>query len=89
MDKPTSCMQANKMCHLQVATGGKENDLKLWDGNKPEKPVFQAKNVSQNMCGKLFTLNIRYKMIGLTFECQCGSIRSVLSQPLEVNPPLQ
>ena len=45
MDKPTSCMQANKSCYLQVATGGKENDLKIWDGNKPEKPVFQAKNV--------------------------------------------
>jgi len=41
-------MRANKTCHLQVATGGKENDLKIWDGNKPEKPVFQAKNVKQN-----------------------------------------
>lgn len=45
MDKTTSCMQANKTCHLQVATGGKENDFKIWDGNKPEKSVFQAKNV--------------------------------------------
>jgi ribosome biogenesis protein NSA1 len=31
---------------LQVATGGKENDLKVWDGNNPTAPVFQAKNVS-------------------------------------------
>ena len=45
MDKPGSCMQANKTSHLQIATGGKENDLKVWDGSKPEKPVFQAKNV--------------------------------------------
>ena len=45
MDKPASCMQANKTSHLQIATGGKENDLKVWDGSKPEKPVFQAKNV--------------------------------------------
>ena len=52
MDKATSCMQASKSCHLQVATGGKENDLKVWDGNKPEKPVFQAKNVNQNTFSK-------------------------------------
>ena len=45
MDKPTSCMQASRTSHLLIATGGKENDLKIWDGNKPEKPVFQAKNV--------------------------------------------
>ena len=47
MDKSTSCMRGSKTCHLQVATGGKENDLKIWDGSKPEKPVFQAKNVKQ------------------------------------------
>ena len=47
MDKPASCMQANKTCHLQIATGGKENDLKIWNGSKPEKPVFQAKNVTE------------------------------------------
>jgi len=29
----------------QVATGGKENLLKVWDLNKPELPVFKAKNV--------------------------------------------
>uniref|UniRef100_G3MNX6 WD repeat-containing protein 74 n=1 Tax=Amblyomma maculatum TaxID=34609 RepID=G3MNX6_AMBMU len=28
-----------------VATGGKENDLKLWDLEYLQKPVFQAKNV--------------------------------------------
>ena len=39
-------MRANSENHLQAATGGKENDLKLWDGNKPERPTFQAKNVS-------------------------------------------
>ena len=31
---------------LQVATGGKENSLKVWDGNTPTAPIFQAKNVS-------------------------------------------
>ena len=51
-----ACMRANTECHLQVATGGKENDLKLWDGIKPEKPTFQAKNVSLN-CYLLFHCN--------------------------------
>ena len=32
---------------LLVATGGKENDLKLWDGSRPEAPpIFKARNVS-------------------------------------------
>ena len=32
---------------LLVATGGKENPLKLWDGNRPDAgPVFLAKNVT-------------------------------------------
>lgn len=35
---------------LQVATGGKENDVKVWDGNKPTAPTFQAKNVSKMLC---------------------------------------
>ncbi|XP_078103318.1 WD repeat-containing protein 74 [Sander vitreus] len=29
----------------KVATGGKENGLKIWDLEKPEKPVFAAKNL--------------------------------------------
>lgn len=27
------------------ATGGRENPLKLWDVNSPDKPLFTAKNV--------------------------------------------
>lgn len=30
--------------HL-IATGGEENDLKIWDLQKPEQPIFRAKNV--------------------------------------------
>ena len=42
-----SCMAANAEELMQVATGGKENDLKLWDGNRLDAgPLFQAKNVS-------------------------------------------
>ena len=36
MDKPTSCIQANESCHWW-----KRNDLKIWDGNKPETPCTQ------------------------------------------------
>ncbi|XP_032803802.1 WD repeat-containing protein 74 isoform X1 [Petromyzon marinus] len=28
-----------------VATGGRENDLKIWDLQRPEEPIFRAKNV--------------------------------------------
>jgi ribosome biogenesis protein NSA1 len=40
-----SCMRGNPHVALQVATGGQENDLKVWDGQNSDKPVFQAKNV--------------------------------------------
>lgn len=39
-------MAVSKDTPLLVATGGKENILKLWDGNRPDVgPVFKAKNV--------------------------------------------
>lgn len=28
-----------------IATGGKKNDLQIWDLEKPENPTFKAKNV--------------------------------------------
>ncbi|XP_044126539.1 WD repeat-containing protein 74 [Bufo gargarizans] len=37
-----------RLCEAQrhkVGTGGKENDLKIWDLQKPEQPIFRAKNV--------------------------------------------
>lgn len=40
-----SCMRQNFFKHNLVATGGKENPLKLWDINKPTKPIFTSKNV--------------------------------------------
>lgn len=39
-------MRQNKCQRSRVATGGKENPLKVWDLERPEKPVFTAKNVS-------------------------------------------
>ena len=29
-----------------IATGGKKNDLQIWDLSAPEKPTFRAKNVT-------------------------------------------
>ncbi|XP_074661055.1 WD repeat-containing protein 74-like isoform X2 [Tubulanus polymorphus] len=39
------CMQQNSSTPNHIATGGKENDLKIWDLEKPEQPIFRAKNV--------------------------------------------
>ena len=39
-------MRQNNETPTQVATGGKENDLKLWDLTHPSEPIFRAKNVS-------------------------------------------
>ena len=47
MGESVSCMAVSPTTQLQAATGGKENDLKVWDGNKLDQPIFQAKNVSE------------------------------------------
>jgi hypothetical protein len=60
---------------LLVATGGKENDLKLWDSTSL---TFQAKNVSymlliddiQILYFNLY--RVRLAMISLIFECLSG-----------------
>ncbi|XP_070685414.1 WD repeat-containing protein 74 [Pempheris klunzingeri] len=38
-------MRQSPVHRHKVATGGKENGLKLWDLERPEKPVFTAKNL--------------------------------------------
>ncbi|XP_019627588.1 PREDICTED: WD repeat-containing protein 74-like [Branchiostoma belcheri] len=38
-------MRQNPALPHQLATGGKENELKLWDIQEPGKPIFKAKNV--------------------------------------------
>ena len=40
LSKALMCQKTN-----MIATGGCENDLKLWDMIKPNKPIYQAKNV--------------------------------------------
>ncbi|XP_076118829.1 WD repeat-containing protein 74 isoform X2 [Alosa pseudoharengus] len=41
-------MRQNKAQRSRVATGGKENPLKVWDLERPDKPVFTAKNVKND-----------------------------------------
>ncbi|XP_074535910.1 WD repeat-containing protein 74 [Halichoeres trimaculatus] len=43
--KNVSRMRLSPVHRNKVATGGKENGLKIWDLEKPEKPVFTAKNL--------------------------------------------
>lgn len=40
-----SAVRQNPFCQSQVGTGGQKNDLKLWDLERPEEPIFRAKNV--------------------------------------------
>ncbi|XP_058490033.1 WD repeat-containing protein 74 [Solea solea] len=43
--KNVSRMRQSPVHPHKVATGGKENGLKIWDLERPEKPVFTAKNL--------------------------------------------
>ncbi|XP_035206181.1 WD repeat-containing protein 74-like [Stegodyphus dumicola] len=38
-------MVQNPTKTFHIATGGKENDLKIWDLQAPQTPIFKAKNV--------------------------------------------
>ncbi|XP_073410744.1 TAF6-like RNA polymerase II p300/CBP-associated factor-associated factor 65 kDa subunit 6L isoform X4 [Dendrobates tinctorius] len=43
-----AAVEKMRLCDTQrhkVGTGGKENDLKIWDLQRPEEPIFRAKNV--------------------------------------------
>ncbi|XP_042226551.1 WD repeat-containing protein 74-like [Homarus americanus] len=42
-------MRQNPGTPSLIATGGKENDLQLWDLQHPEEPTFKAKNVKPDM----------------------------------------
>ncbi|KAI5100140.1 WD repeat-containing protein 74 isoform X2 [Silurus meridionalis] len=41
-------MKQNQSEHHRVATGGKENPLKVWDLQRPDTPIFIAKNVAND-----------------------------------------
>ncbi|XP_064600705.1 WD repeat-containing protein 74-like [Liolophura sinensis] len=56
------------MCHSEqnphlVATGGKENDFKLWDLSNAKQPIFKAKNVRNdwlNLRAPVWVLGIQF-----------------------------
>lgn len=48
---PLSAVRQNPLCASQVGTGGQKNDLKVWDLNRPEEPIFRAKNVPCDFLG--------------------------------------
>ncbi|XP_060752403.1 WD repeat-containing protein 74 isoform X2 [Tachysurus vachellii] len=41
-------MRQNQLERHHVATGGKENPLKVWDLQRPDAPIFTAKNVAND-----------------------------------------
>lgn len=43
-----SVMRLSPYTKGRMATGGKKNDLQLWDLENSQNPVFRAKNVSVN-----------------------------------------
>lgn len=45
---PVSCMKAISKGPMIIATGGKQNDLKLWDVETKTK-IFNARNVKKDM----------------------------------------
>lgn len=51
MGSDIHCVKKSKFStsEVLVATGGKENDLKIWDVNSTNvEPLFKAKNVADN-----------------------------------------
>lgn len=44
-----SRLRQNPQSSSILATGGKENDLRVWDLDRPERPIFSAKNVRPDM----------------------------------------
>lgn len=45
VDRHLCQMVAHPLEQNRMATGGKENDLQIWDLNRPEAPIFRARNV--------------------------------------------
>ncbi|CAL1536359.1 unnamed protein product [Lymnaea stagnalis] len=56
------CMDHNISLGSQIATGGKENPLKIWDITSPEQPIFTAKNMPNDW------LNLRVPIWVMTAE---------------------
>ncbi|CAL1268694.1 unnamed protein product [Larinioides sclopetarius] len=65
-------MSPNPFSNLQVSTGGEENDLKIWDLNMPDTPVFQAKNVRNDFLDlrvPVWITDLKFKSIDKVVTC--------------------
>lgn len=62
-DSDLHCMVQNPQQKNIISTGGKENDLKLWDLNNMTQPIFQAKNVRNDW----LNLRVRIWVMGTCF----------------------
>ncbi|GBN10750.1 WD repeat-containing protein 74 [Araneus ventricosus] len=65
-------MSPNPFSDLQVATGGEENDLKIWDLSIPDTPVFQAKNVRNDFLDlrvPVWITDLKFKSLDKVVTC--------------------
>ncbi|CAH1797372.1 unnamed protein product [Owenia fusiformis] len=94
-------MRNNPQCPHLLATGGKENDLKIWDINRPEKPTFAAKNVRCDWLDlrvPIWVLDLRFipdsEKVAIcsghkhvrVYDPKCGQRRPVLSMEFDEHP---
>ena len=83
---PRVCaMATNPREDLQVATGGRENPLKLWDGHHTEKPLFIAKNVSSS---PLWLDALLWGWVSLIMGCCTCAIVQVRPDKLDLRVPV-
>lgn len=93
-------MRRNPTSEQIFATGGKENELKLWDLNATEKPVFVAKNVRNDHLDlrvPVWVTDLRFwedsKVVVGTgynkirvYDTKCGQRRPVAEMPFDEYP---
>ncbi|XP_071108470.1 WD repeat-containing protein 74-like [Haliotis cracherodii] len=71
--KDLFCMEQKPQTPNIIATGGKENELKLWDLQKHSEPIFKAKNVKNDW------LNLRVPVWVMGVQFLPGSDKIVTS----------
>ncbi|XP_067649377.1 WD repeat-containing protein 74-like [Haliotis asinina] len=71
--KDLFCMEQNPQKSHIIGTGGKENELKLWDLQRHSEPVFKAKNVKNDW------LNLRVPVWVMGVKFLPGSDKVVTS----------
>ncbi|XP_046558535.1 WD repeat-containing protein 74-like [Haliotis rubra] len=71
--KDLFCMEQNPQKSHIIGTGGKENELKLWDLQRHSEPIFKAKNVKNDW------LNLRVPVWVMGVQFLPGSDKVVTS----------